>query len=54
MALFVYGFAKSKLDNIGTDERDRFKQAANHILALTETQIQELLKLGDFEEVMNE
>lgn len=53
-AVFAYGFAKSDRTNIDTDEEKQFKQAARHVLGLTEKQIDELLKNGDFVEVKYE
>ena len=53
-AFFVYGFAKSKPANIDDQEEEQFKQAAKHVLTLTEKQLAELLKRGDFMEVKNE
>jgi hypothetical protein len=50
-AFFVYGFAKSQRSNIDDDEEAQFKEAAKHVLALTEKQLAELLKRGDFMEV---
>ena len=50
-AVFVYGFAKSQQANIDNDEKKQFKEAAKHVLSLTETQIARLLERGDFEEV---
>jgi hypothetical protein len=50
-AFFVYGFAKSQRANIDRDEEEQFKEAAKHVLALTEKQLAELLKNGDFMEV---
>ncbi len=50
-AFFVYGFSKSQRANINDDEEQQFKEAAKHVLALTEKQLAELLKRGDFEEV---
>jgi hypothetical protein len=37
--------------NIDADEEKRFKEAAGHVLRLTEKQIEELVKHGDFVEV---
>ncbi len=51
VAVFAYGFAKSDRTNIDADEEKQFKEAAQHVLRLTEKQIQELLKNGDFVEV---
>ncbi len=50
-AFFVYGFSKSQRANIDDDEEQQFKQAAKHVLALTEKQLAELVKRGDFIEV---
>ncbi len=50
-AVFVYGFAKSHRANIDPDEEEQFKEAARHMLRLTEKQIAELVKEGDFVEV---
>ena len=50
-AFFVYGFAKSQRANIDVDEERQFKEAAKHVLALTEKQLAELLDRGDFVEV---
>ena len=51
MAYFVYGFAKSQRENIDDDEKEQFKEAAKHVLTLTEKQLAELLRRGDFMEV---
>jgi hypothetical protein len=53
-AFSVYGFAKSQRRNIDDDEEEQFKEAAKHVLALTEKQLAELLKRGDFMEVKSE
>ncbi|MEX2261724.1 MAG: type II toxin-antitoxin system RelE/ParE family toxin [Bryobacteraceae bacterium] len=50
-AFFIYGFAKSQRANIDKDEEQQFKEAAKHVLSLTEKQVSELLKRGDFVEV---
>ena len=50
-AVFAYGFAKSDRANLDADEEKEFKQAARHVLHLTDKQIDELLKHGDFVEV---
>src|SRR5450756_2956720 len=47
-AFFVYGFSKSQRANIDDDEKEQFKEAAKHVLALTEKQLAELLERGDF------
>jgi hypothetical protein len=53
-AIFAYGFAKSDRANIDADEEKQFKEAARHVLRLTEKQIDELLKNGDLVEVKYE
>ena len=53
-AFFVYGFPKSQRANIDADELKQFKEAAKHVLALTEKQLAELLKRGDFIEVKDD
>ena len=50
-AFFVYGFPKTHRANIDADELRQFREAAKHVLALTEKQLAELLKRGDFLEV---
>lgn len=53
-AFFVFGYAKNSRENIREDELEQFKKMAGHVLSLTSAQIQELLKLGHFEEVDND
>lgn len=50
-AVFLFGFAKNERENIHADEEKAFKEAAKHVLALTDKQIDELVKNGDFVEV---
>lgn len=50
-AVFMFGFAKSAMANIRLDDEKEFKEAAKHILALTEKQIEDLLRQGEFVEV---
>ncbi len=52
-AFFEYGFAKSQRANINDDGKEKYKEAAKHVLALTEMQLAELLHRGDFMEVKN-
>jgi hypothetical protein len=51
LAVFAYGFAKSERENIDSNEEKQFKEAARHVLRLTEKQIAELVKNGDFVEL---
>jgi hypothetical protein len=50
-AVFMYGFSKSARANIGVDEEKEFKEAAKHVLSLTEDYLAELVRQGDFVEV---
>lgn len=50
-AFFVYGFSKSQRASIDADEEREFKEAAKHVLSLTERQLAVLVKRGDFMEV---
>lgn len=50
-AVFAYGFAKGERDNVDSDEEKQFKEAARHVLRVTEKQIAELVKNGDFVEL---
>jgi len=53
-AVFAYGFAKSARANIDDDDEKQFKEAAGHVLRLTEIQTKELLESGDLVEVRYE
>jgi hypothetical protein len=53
-AFFVYGFRKSQRANIDDREKEQFKEAAKHILALTEKQLAKLVERFDFIEVRTE
>jgi hypothetical protein len=48
-AVFTYGFAKSERANIDAGEEKQFKEAARHVLHLTDKQIKELVENGDVE-----
>lgn len=50
----MYGFAKSRRANIDDEEERQFKEAAKHVLALTEKQLAELVERGDLVEVKGE
>ena len=50
-AVFVYGYSKSERENVTAEEEKAFKQAAKHVLGLTEKQLAELVERGDFVEV---
>lgn len=51
VSFFVYGFSKSEIGNIREDEDEQFKKMARHVLSLTDTQLNELVAGGQFEEV---
>lgn len=53
-AFFVYGFSKNEKENISTFEEKEFKNMAIHILALSETQLEELMQRGTFKEITDE
>ncbi len=50
-AYFVYRFAKSQRANISDEETAAFKRAARHVLELTDGQLSELIRKGQFSEV---
>jgi hypothetical protein len=50
-AFFVFGFAKSERENIDQAETTAFKKAATKLLALSDEQIQELVKKGGLTEI---
>jgi len=50
-AFFVYGFAKSQQANISDEEETAFKNAARHVLELTDEQLSALIHNGQFSEV---
>lgn len=47
-AFFVYAFTKKQRANIDVDEEEQFKNAARHVFSLTQKQLAELLRRGDF------
>jgi len=53
-SFFVYGFAKNDLTNISEDEEEQFKKMAKYILALTDSQLNDLIAHGQFEEVVKD
>jgi hypothetical protein len=53
-AVFAYGFSKSGRANIDADEETQFREAARHVLHLTEKQLEELGRSADFVEVRYE
>lgn len=50
-AIFVFGFAKSGLANIGQEEEAAFRKSAKIVLALSEAAIEAAIKNGTFVEV---
>ncbi|MBB3560111.1 hypothetical protein FHX06_001422 [Rhizobium sp. BK512] len=50
-AFFVYGFPKSARANIEEDEERAFKKMAKHVLNLSDTQLEKLVKSREFKEV---
>jgi hypothetical protein len=53
-AFFVFGFPKSAQGNITDEELEQFKRAAKFTLALTDSQIRQLLEKGQFEEIFKD
>lgn len=53
-AFFVYGFAKSDRSNIRDDEEKQFKRMAIHVLALSDSQLNALIRNDQLEEVDND
>jgi hypothetical protein len=53
-AFFVYGFAKSELDNIADSMLADYKDAASYFVNATEEQINTLLSGGSVIEVLRE
>lgn len=51
---FVFGFAKSEIDNIRVDEEEQFKKMAKWVLALTDAHLSVLIANGQFEEVKDD
>ncbi len=50
-AYFVYGFAKSVLENIDKADVRGFKKLAKIMLSINDRQLENLLKRGDIEEI---
>ncbi len=53
-AFFIYGYAKSKRSNIEQDEVEVFRKAARELLALSDTQIMQLIENGALTEVIDD
>lgn len=51
-AFFMFGFAKNAQGNIKSDERAEFKKAAKHVLGLSDTHIEAMIRKGQFSEVV--
>ena len=51
LAIFVFGFPKSKKSNLTHSEEHAFKEAAKHLLSLPETSIARLVENGELIEV---
>lgn len=50
-AFFVYGFAKSVLDNLDKSEVRGFKKLAKIMLSVSDQQVENLLEAGEVEEI---
>ena len=53
-AFFVYGFAKSRRDNIEKHEEDIYKKAARELLALSDAQLEQLTAIEELTEVTDD
>jgi hypothetical protein len=51
LTFYVYGFAKSDRGNISRKEIRQFKETAKDWLALTDKQLDELIKMGKYQEI---
>ena len=51
---FVFGFAKSEIDNIRSDEEEQFKKMAKWVLTLTDVHLSVLIANRQFEEVKDD
>ena len=47
----MYEFAKSQEANISDEEEEAFKQAAQHILSLSDAHLTAMIEKGQFSEV---
>jgi len=54
MPFFLYCVSKSRRSNIDVHKKGQFQEAAKHVLALTDKQLAELPRRGDFAEVKSE
>jgi len=50
-AFFVYGFSKSKQENIEKNELTYFKKTAKALLSLSDEQINKLIEIGVLTEI---
>ena len=50
-AVFVFGFAKSRRENLDMAEEQVFKETAKELLSLTSAQLDELVEQGELEEI---
>ena len=51
VAFFVFGFAKNSVDNLNVVELREFRKMASYLLTLDDSQIDELMRCGQIEEV---
>lgn len=48
IAIFVYGFSKSEMNNLDNEELKYFKKLSKDLLSINRQEYKELEKLGDF------
>ena len=53
-SFFMYGFPKSKKDNITISEKNDLKKLAKVLFTMTDEQLDEQVKVGAFQEISNE
>ena len=53
-AVFLYGFAKNELENIGQDDLESFRDVAELFLSANAARIQKEIELGNLQEIVDE
>lgn len=54
LAVFVFGYPKSRVDNIDADELQQFRKLAKHLLNLSDPHWGELVRNGSFQELIRD
>jgi hypothetical protein len=53
-SFFIYGFPKSRQENISASEKNDLKKPAKIVFAMTDEQLDEKVKAGAFQEIKSE